>query len=69
MIPRTSRIECTAAPNLCRFAPDGMERPEGIEPSSSVWKTVALPLSYSRLEPSAGFEPATRCLQNSRSTH
>ena len=25
-----------------------MERVEGIEPSSSVWKTVALPLSYTR---------------------
>ena len=27
-----------------------LERVEGIEPSSSVWKTVALPLSYTRDE-------------------
>jgi hypothetical protein len=26
-----------------------MERVKGIEPSSSVWKTVALPLSYTRI--------------------
>lgn len=26
-----------------------MERPAGIEPASSVWKTVALPLSYGSL--------------------
>jgi hypothetical protein len=26
----------------------GMERVKGIEPSSSAWKAVALPLSYTR---------------------
>lgn len=26
-----------------------MERVEGIEPSSSAWKAVALPLSYTRI--------------------
>ena len=28
--------------------PKQLERVKGIEPSSSVWKTVALPLSYTR---------------------
>ena len=30
----------------------GLERVKGIEPSSSAWKAVALPLSYTRLLPS-----------------
>ena len=28
-----------------------LERPEGVEPSSSAWKAVALPLSYGRPSP------------------
>src|SRR5262245_17521726 len=32
-----------AAPSL-----EGLERVKGIEPSSSAWKAVALPLSYTR---------------------
>jgi hypothetical protein len=40
-----------------------LERVKGIEPSSSAWKAVALPLSYTRIMESelvegAGFEPA-----------
>jgi hypothetical protein len=38
-----------------------MERVKGIEPSSSAWKAVALPLSYTRvpwaLVEGVGFEP------------
>jgi hypothetical protein len=35
-----------------------LERAKGIEPSSSVWKTVALPLSYARLSLASGLWPA-----------
>jgi hypothetical protein len=34
---------------LFGFAERGLERVKGIEPSSSAWKAVALPLSYTRL--------------------
>jgi hypothetical protein len=32
-----------------------LERVKGIEPSSSAWKAVALPLSYTRDEAASGF--------------
>jgi hypothetical protein len=32
-----------------RMSARGMERVKGIEPSSSAWKAVALPLSYTRI--------------------
>jgi hypothetical protein len=35
--------------SLPGFARRGLERVKGIEPSSSAWKAVALPLSYTRL--------------------
>jgi hypothetical protein len=31
-----------------------LERVKGIEPSSSAWKAVALPLSYTRIPPCLG---------------
>ncbi len=42
---------------------------EGLEPSSTVYETVALPFElYQRMEPTRGFEPLTDCLQNNCST-
>src|SRR5882762_6395487 len=35
-------------PPACQPKPCGLERVKGIEPSSSAWKAVALPLSYTR---------------------
>jgi hypothetical protein len=32
-----------------RFCGPSLERVKGIEPSSSAWKAVALPLSYTRV--------------------
>jgi hypothetical protein len=40
---RTPRVAC--ASNLLKT----LERVKGIEPSSSAWEAVALPLSYTRL--------------------
>lgn len=36
--------------------PAELERVEGIEPSSSAWKAVALPLSYTRTSDSKAVE-------------
>jgi hypothetical protein len=36
-------------PVLREFAAEALERVKGIEPSSSAWKAVALPLSYTRV--------------------
>src|SRR5690606_7279287 len=41
---QNSRLSRTTIP-----ATNGLERVKGIEPSSSAWKAVALPLSYTRL--------------------
>ena len=41
--PRHNNIIGSVAKSL------GLERVEGIEPSSSAWKAVALPLSYTRV--------------------
>src|SRR5580658_4503264 len=40
-----------------------MERIAGIEPASSLWKSVALPLSYIRMVAPAGSEPASAAFQ------
>src|SRR5262245_8034695 len=39
---------------ICR-PPSALERVKGIEPSSSAWKAVALPLSYTRALLTGGF--------------
>lgn len=48
--------------------------PEGADLQSAVFDRFTNPATYSRarehiLEPTEGFEPTTRCLQNSRSSH
>ena len=58
-VPSTRPFEMAAKTGLEPVTPDrqssilpindmALERPVGIEPTSSVWKTVALPLSYGR---------------------
>jgi hypothetical protein len=44
---RTGRIP--EAARLDDFIKKALERVKGIEPSSSAWKAVALPLSYTRI--------------------
>ena len=39
----------TGAPGQLEDSPMNLERAAGIEPASTVWKTVALPLSYAGL--------------------
>ena len=50
VVPANSEVPLTEQPDA--RIPDGvlaqMERVKGIEPSSSAWKAVALPLSYTR---------------------
>ena len=38
-----------------RNGPKSLERVKGIEPSSSAWKAVALPLSYTRIRTTEGW--------------
>ncbi len=48
-----------------------MERVMGIEPTSTAWKAVVLPLNYTRatdMVGKTGFEPATSWSQTRRST-
>ena len=46
---RTANPTTSAAPANCLLFIAKQERVKGIEPSSSAWKAVALPLSYTRI--------------------
>src|SRR6476646_7364152 len=45
-----------------QLSPRGLERVKGIEPSSSSWKAVALPLSYTRINAATYRKLVSRCL-------
>ena len=47
-IRATSRTGVTMPDGRMAACANGLERVKGIEPSSSAWKAVALPLSYTR---------------------
>ena len=55
-LEQRSRL-CSAAADIIM---EIMERVEGIEPSSSAWKAVALPLSYTRGSPFLAAPPRAR---------
>jgi hypothetical protein len=45
--PSTSRLSGVRS-NQLSYRPINMERVKGIEPSSTAWKAVVLPLNYTR---------------------
>ena len=47
----------------------GLERMTGIEPASTAWKAVVLPLNDMRIVGEVGFEPTMSCSQSRRLSH